>query len=447
LIDLVAVLVAGCVVILRARTQTRMEIAASMRLAEMLVGDAAGFVQRLPAENFLETLPGQLRSLRHVRIEVKDASGASVNPPRSLHGAVEHATAPDWFKALVAPSVESQAIPVTAGGQTVGRVEIIGEPGDEIAEVWDNLVAMGTVALLVNLGMLGALYVLFGRVLGPLTALVTGLTDLERQSYNVRLVRPRARELAGIADQFNALARALATARLENRKLSRRLITAQDQERRRTALDLHDEVGPCLFGLKAYASSIAGAANELPDKARESMVKNSRQMLAIVEHLQSINRSMLDRLRPMALGHVPLEELLVQLVRERERQHAGTSFEIAVGSISRSYGDAIDLTIYRSIQESLTNVMRHAQAKRVVVALHTAGSSQLELTICDDGRGIPADAHEGFGMSGMRERVEGLGGRYAIANERDHGTCVHISIPIVEQPTAEAFGHASGGDA
>jgi two-component system, NarL family, sensor histidine kinase UhpB len=436
LIDLVAVLVAGCVVILRARTQTRMEIAASMHLAEMLVGDTANFAQERLAQQFLDALPGQLRSLRHVRIVVKDGSGTAV-PLRPPYKAADHITAPRWFTALVAPHVKLQTVSVTAKGRAVGRVDIVGEPGDEISEVWDNLVAMGIVALFVNLGMLGALYVLFGQVLGPLTALATGLSDLERQSYNARLSRPHARELAAIADRFNALAHALAGARLENRKLSQRLISAQDQERRRTALDLHDEVGPCLFGLKAYASSIAGAANELSDKTRESMVKKSREMLGIVEHLQSINRSMLDRLRPMALGHVPLGELLVQLVRERERQHAATSFEIAVGAISHSYGDAIDLTIYRSTQESLTNVMRHAQAKRVVVTLRYATeTSQLELTIRDDGRGIPPDAHEGVGMSGIRERVEGLGGRYAISNEGGHGTCVHISIPTVEQQTA-----------
>lgn len=447
LIDLGAVLVAGCVVILRARTQTRMEMAASMRLAETLVGDAASFVQKVPAQQFLAALPEQLRSLRHVRIAVKDASGIPVALPKSRYAAAERATAPDWFTMLVAPSIGSQSIPVVAGGRTVGQVEIIGEPGDEIAEIWDNLVAMAAVALLVNLGMMGALYFLFGQVLGPISALAAGLSELERQSYNVRLSRPRARELAGIADQFNALARALGIARLENQNLNRRLITAQDDERRRTALELHDEVGPCLFGLRAYTTSIASAAAGLPGKARENTAKSARQILAIVEHLQSINRSMLDRLRPMALGHVPLGELVVQLVGGQERQHEGIAFEITVGPLAPSYGDAIDLTIYRSIQESLTNVVRHARAKRVMVALHAVTSSQLELTIRDDGRGIAADTPEGFGMSGMRERVEGLGGRYTIANEPGRGTCVQIGIPTVDPPTGAPRRQTPGSDA
>jgi len=103
LIDLAAVLVAGSLAILRARTQIRVEIAASMRLAELLVGDAANFLHRqLPAEQFLAALPKQLQSLRHVRIEVKNDSGVAVAAPPSVDGG-DSALAPGWFATLVAP--------------------------------------------------------------------------------------------------------------------------------------------------------------------------------------------------------------------------------------------------------------------------------------------------------------------------------------------------------
>ena len=140
--------------------------------------------------------------------------------------------------------------------------------------------------------------------------LAAGLSALKRQSYDVRMPKPQARELAVITDHFNALARALETARTENQRLNRQLVTAQDDERRRTALELHDEVGPCLFGLKANASSIASVAAELPEKAKVGIVERLRDTVAIVDHLQAINRSMLERLRPMALGHVPLKPSL-----------------------------------------------------------------------------------------------------------------------------------------
>ena len=97
-------------------------------------------------------------------------------------------------------------------------------------------------------------------------------------------------------------------------------------------------------------------------------------MLAIIEHLQSINRSMLNRLRPMALGHVPLHDILAELVRERARQHPEIEFAFSAHKLMRGYGDSVDLTVYRCVQESLTNVIRHAQAKHVGVELGEAAS-------------------------------------------------------------------------
>jgi two-component system sensor histidine kinase UhpB len=448
LIDLVAGLVAGAVTILKARAQTRVEIAASMRLSELLVGEAVHLVQQeVPAEQFLVDLGSQLRAMRHVRIRIKDAAGVprAVRPPAGSPEAAageERAPAPAWFAALIASPIESRDIPIVARGQRIGSVEIAGEPRDEIAEVWENTVALGTVALLVNLAVIGILYVLFGRVLDPLTGLARGLADLEQRTYSVRLPRPQARELAAIADRFNALAAALEEARAENQRLNRRLITAQDDERRRTALDLHDEVGPSLFGLKANASSIAAAAAALPEGGR--VAARAGEMLAIIEHLQATNRSLLNRLRPMALGHVPLQSLLDELVRERARQHPDIAFSFAPDKLAPSYGDSIDLTIYRCFQESMTNAIRHGQPKHVAIALGNCGEgadadseAQIELTVSDDGCGIAPAAPKGFGIAGMRERVEGLGGSLTVEPAAGGGTWVRIAIPV-GRPAGEA---------
>jgi two-component system sensor histidine kinase UhpB len=438
-IDLVAVLLAGTITIWRARAQTQIEMGASVRLAELLVSDAAAFVhQQVTAEQFLRTLPKQLRSMRHVRIEVRDATGAILTPPLPRPGRTEARVPPAWFKALVAPTAEVRDVPVNVDNRTVGQVEIIGEPDDEIAEVWDNLIAIGAVAAVLNLGMIGILYILFGRVLDPLTVFATGLSDLEHKSYSIRLPQPRPRELATIAAQFNALASALETARSENLQLNRRLITAQDDERRRTALELHDEVGPCLFGLRLYASSIASAAAELPDKLAKEISERASEIVTTVEHLQAINRTMLDRLRPMALGHVPLKEMLGQLTRDRARQSPQISFGFTAENLARSYGDSVDLTVYRCVQESLTNAIRHAQPKHIDVQLrHNETTTLLELMIRDDGCGMTKSAAPtGLGIRGMQERVEGLGGRYRIDSEPGGGTCVRIAIPLGEPEKA-----------
>lgn len=442
-IDVIAALVAGAVTILKARTATAVEMAASMELARLLIGEAVGLMrQEVPAERFLTDLSSQLRLVRHVRIGVKDASGRPLALPDPAPSRLDdRPAAPRWFAALIASPAESRNVPVVVNGQRIGTVEIVPEPRDEIAEVWENTVALGWVALLVNVAVIAMLYLLFGRVLDPLTAVAAGLADLEHRKFRVRLPRPQARELAAITDRFNALAEALETARAENLRLNERLITAQDDERRRTALDLHDEVGPSLFGLKANIGSIATLAGELPDAAGRTLAERARDLQAIVEHLQIVNRGMLNRLRPMALGHVPLHELLAELVAERARQHGEIDFTFSADGIAPSYGDSVDLTLYRCIQEGLTNAIRHAQANRVEIMIAETtggdagrpaadGPAQLNLTIRDNGRGIAPGTPMGFGMRGMQERVQGLGGSYTIGAANKGGTVVEIAIPL-----------------
>jgi two-component system sensor histidine kinase UhpB len=197
-----------------------------------------------------------------------------------------------------------------------------------------------------------------------------------------------------------------------------------------------------LFGLKANATSIATAVAELEGQAARKMTERVRDMLAIIEELQSINRSMLNRLRPMALGHVPLRDILCELVRDRARQYPQIDFSISARNLVRSYGDSVDLTIYRCTQESLTNVIRHAQAKHVAIELaeamseanaSTNGASQLALTVRDDGRGIDPSVAPGFGLRGMQERVQALGGSCKVDSAGGCGTSIRIVIPLRER--------------
>src|SRR5262249_29692811 len=228
--------------------------------------------------------------------------------------------------ALIGPPIETHDVPVAMNGRTIGTVEIVSEPRDEIAEVWENTVALAAIAGATSLVMIAILYFVLGRVLDPLTALGKGLEGLEHRDYKMRLARPKVLEFAAITDRFNALAGALDAARAENLALSRRLVTAQDDERRRTALELHDEVGPSLFGLKANTASIAKIAGTLPQTAAAAITGRTGELTGIIEHLQSLNRRILNRLRPMALGHVPLPALLSELVRECAGNHSAIAF-------------------------------------------------------------------------------------------------------------------------
>ena len=174
-----------------------------MGLAELLVGDAANFVhQQALRRAILGALPAQLRSMRHVRIAVKDAAGVAVTAPRRDPVAEGHPPAPAWFTALVAPTVESQDVPVIVEAEASDKSKSSASratKSPKCGKIWSR---SGRVAAVLNIAMIGILYVLFGRVLDPLTVLAAGLSDLERQSYSVRLPQPHARELAVIVDSI-----------------------------------------------------------------------------------------------------------------------------------------------------------------------------------------------------------------------------------------------------
>jgi two-component system sensor histidine kinase UhpB len=141
------------------------------------------------------------------------------------------------------------------------------------------------------------------------------------------------------------------------------------------------------------------------------------------------------------LGEVPLADCLNLLLRDFARRHPGTAFEGQFEGLARSYGDIVDLTVFRCIQESTTNAVRHGAAARVRAeageVAEPEGARALQIRIRDDGSGIAPGHRIGLGLSGMRERVEALGGRFALDNGAP-GTVVRIAIPIDPEHDGEA---------
>lgn len=431
-IDLAAAALTGGVIILKARTATKLEIASSMQLAEQVVADSIRLLQDAPAPLLLKSIDLHFQSIRHVAIEVADAAGrpvlSALNP--DARARQDAPIAPTWFSFLIAPPVEIKNFPVVIRDQSIGVVTIRSEPRDEIGEAWNYAYALIVTTFCLNILVLGALFVFFGRVLAPLPRLVAGLKDLETKNYAVRLPRPSLIELATITDHFNKAAQALSAAHDANRNLTRKLLTAQDDERRRTALELHDEAGACLFALEVNATSILNMTKRLPDGARIS--ERAQDVVALVETVQGINRRVLDRLRPMALGQIPLKQCLTKLLVDLDGGDGGPMIDHKIGDLRPSYGPLADLTIFRCVQEGLLNAIRHAHANRIAIALderREEGRSFVAITIRDDGIGLRQPLRAGVGLSGMRERVEALSGSFEIKTA-PRGVILAIALPL-----------------
>jgi two-component system sensor histidine kinase UhpB len=435
-INLLAALVAGAVSILNTRTATRVEMEASLEVAQRFV---AATLKDLAAQDRLnQELPLQLKHLRHVRIMFMDVMGQlTIVSPRKTADTAAKPYAPDWFATLVRPQVAGRAVRVVAMDSS-NPIIIVGEPADEIAEAWQDFSSLAIVWLGLNALVLAILYVVLGRVLDPLAHLSKGMLRLEDGHYATRLKPSKVKELAVITNRFNTLASALDTAREENSRLYRQLITVQEEERREIANELHDEAGPCLFGIAANASSIKTIADQLPAERTAEITRRVGEILSIAERLKAMNRALIKKLRPGPLGRVKLGELIVELTAGFQSRHPDTLVRTNLGKLAKSYSEPVDLTIYRCIQEGITNAIRHGHAANVTVDLAevegTRGGRRpraaIHLTISDDGQGIAPSTPKGFGLTTMTERVRSLGGSCVVESAPSKGTTIRVEIPV-----------------
>ncbi len=438
-INLLAALVAGAVSIFNTRTATQVEMEASLEVAQRFV---AATLKDLSAQGKLDQLnqelPLQLKHLRHVRIMFMDDSGQLniVSPHAADSSAAPYA--PAWFAALVRPEIADLKVRVVAGKSN--PIVVLGEPADEIAEAWQDFASLAVVWLGINALVLIILYVVLGRVLDPLANLSKGMLLLEDGHYTTRLKPSKVKELAAITDRFNTLAGALDMAREENSRLYRQLITVQEEERREIANELHDEAGPCLFGIAANASSIQTIADRLPKERTVEISRRVGEILSIAERLKAMNRALIKKLRPGPLGRVTLAELIAELTAGLQGRHLDTQIRTELGNLAKSYGEPVDLTIYRCIQEAITNAIRHGHAANITVELtekDVAGTNgrkraaeTVQLTVTDDGKGMAPSTPKGFGLTTMTERVRSLGGACIVESAPSKGTSIRVEIPV-----------------
>ena len=243
-------------------------------------------------------------------------------------------------------------------------------------------------------------------------------------------------ELAAICDKLNHLAEALGGAVDDKRRLAERVVSLQDVERKEIARELHDEFGPYLFALRAHASALARIA-EASEPNLDGLRKHGGAILEQVNALQQFNRRVLEKLRPVGLSELGLREALGALLRLWGESHPGVVIKTAISPSLGDTGETADLTIYRTVQEALTNVFRHAAAsscQHIDRARRTAVGGDARaaappwcgcVTMAGDCR---PDHRLGLGLTGMRERILALGGTLAVASD-DGGVTVEALVP------------------
>lgn len=257
----------------------------------------------------------------------------------------------------------------------------------------------------------------------PITLLVfmVGLTWFAWRRY-----REARRELEG----REAAERKLGSLLHAHKRLAQQHVQFQESERKALARELHDELGQYLNAIKTDAVSIQAKGSSDP----VTLKRASAAIISHCDHLQDVLRSLIGQLRPVGLDVLGLRAALEHFL-ERTQQRTP---ERRIATRLRGELDDLDentsLTVYRVIQESMTNVSRHSGAQHVEIEVERnteQDTDMLVVRVSDNGRGTnPSSKTAGLGLVGMRERVEMLGGELQVIASPGTGFSVLARIPV-----------------
>lgn len=405
-----------------ARRSVEEEIRSTVNLALQLI--EAGSAESDAGHN-LSGWMAQLDRLdrtRHLRIRVEGAAPSTIALSADKQAA--DAQVPAWFRWSVAPAPIVAEQRLTAGGSELG-IRIEADSDDEIAESWQETRGFLTLLLVLAAAVYLLVHFTVGRAFRSVGTILEGLEDIEKGDYGKRLPAFPLPEFERIAGAFNHMASALEKSRDENHELIRQSMLIQEEERRHLARELHDELGQSLTAIKVMAAALRNTGPAHREAADHIM--------NLCDRLFGMFRTMMRRLRPSLLDELGLSASLEDLVEDWRNSHPELSVDFRCDPrVDEQAGEA-RIHLFRIVQECLTNVVKHAGARRVSARMdldETGDPRCIRLSFRDDGRGFdPGQPRRGFGLRGMRERVAGLGGRFELATEPGQGVAIAIHIP------------------
>lgn len=220
----------------------------------------------------------------------------------------------------------------------------------------------------------------------------------------------------------------LARGEERSRRLARQIVSAQEEERQRISRELHDELGQALTALKIHLQLIQDAVPSESESLRQQVGEARDLTDATAERMRRLARD----LRPPALDNVGLDATLEGLCHSfAKRSRLSIDY---LGIEAQALPDTTSISLYRFLQEALTNVAKHANAEHVQVELHCTDDT-VSLSVEDDGRGFerqPDESASGIGLLGIRERLHSLGGRLEIESWPSQGARLVAHVPAKE---------------
>jgi two-component system, NarL family, sensor histidine kinase UhpB len=357
----------------------------------------------------------------------------SQNRQRSLceQAIEEERTWPIWFGTLYQqffnPAFEVKK-DISFNAVTYGSILVTLNTHFETARAWNNLQAVIGVlfASIFSVGLL--VYFTINRMLKPAQLIVTGLEKMHDGQLNTRLPSFEIKEWKRTSEAINQLASNQEQIIADNKQLALKLMNIQEEEHRYIARELHDEFGQCLAGINAITTSI----NQTARIHYPNILDETDRIHHITSHMMGILRDMLTRLRPVEVDELGLTKSINKLISSwNNRSSSQTAYTLTIKGECDNFPEPLPVNIYRIIQESLTNISKHAQARLAEIILAQQGNNIL-LIITDNGiaETDSFDDTSGVGLLGIRERVTALGGQLQLSSPKGDGLTININIPF-----------------
>ncbi|HML28667.1 MAG TPA: HAMP domain-containing protein [Hyphomicrobium sp.] len=423
-------------ILLDAKPRMDIENASTTLLTETLIRSSLVPLRESnnPGQSLIR-LVDELKNLRHASVSLASQKQKENDGHQSEFGST-------WLSAWKGLPVAPLKIPVEVRGQLLDTIVIMPRPGDELSELLEAIFRIFQWGTIVSAITLLLTSLIIHRSLKPIHALRDAMLRMSSGEFSLRVPEAGPPEIKSICCSLNALAAALQASQQDNQRLTAGMIMIQDEERRDIARELHDELGPYLFTMRTGASLLA-LELEKPAIDRERIKRLNGEILSHLDLLQQTNRRVLERLTPAGLAELGLSGSLRAMADMWRRNKSGVHLELAIEGNIDGLDDTRKLTVYRVVQEGLTNAFRHSGASHIsaTVAVQDAArpktyeqSSVVEIVIRDNGQGRPHASSEGFGLKAMRERVCGMAGSLLIDSAGQSGTKLYVSLPTAEIP-------------
>ena len=415
------------------RASVREETEAANRVASQFLGELASIYSNIGGPELVLQFLQQMGRIRANEVTLLTPSGEELyRSPRATYKAGREA--PAWFTHLLAPEVTKVTFALRGGVLLV----IEPQPSRAVLDAWDDILRLTGLGLVMLVMVNGLAFWSVAQVLKPFPIIAAGLRRIQQGDLAYRLPAMPGHEAGTIGTAFNSMAQAVedkvqaerqvreVEARLEERREMASLADQRvEEERRLIAHELHDEFGQSVTAIRSLALAIATQSAVHDPSTRDIAQLISDEAARLYDAMHGL----IPRLAPLSLDTMGLTATLENLVQDWQRRHSSVSLTMN-HDLPPDLGPGVTLVVYRVVQESVINALRHARATHVHVEV--GGNAQrLLVTVTDDGIGLPEDWSKPghFGLRGLRDRVSQLGGSFDIRNQPAGGVQLTADIP------------------